>query len=356
MDRLGIAKGLCEYERNSRNLKTLKNSYLILYEGRSYRIDPGAASPLGWGFDYYLEVLRLIEQRHDITGITFLLSNDCPPKLPSYGPTTVLLVLCDEWYKYFPYFYDLRCVFKCYTLKPSFVFPAVGFAGQIAATFQTLKKSAEGLHSRLHAKFEARTTFQASARIYPLPLGYFAKPSNLDLLAQRDIGFFFAGSVEYPTVDSYLRRILSPPKLASRRLMANSAREYLDAHPESGVLRLTNGFLGSVANADNYWPLLIRSRIALCPRGGVAETYRFFEAAAAGCVIISEALPRAWYYDGHPAIIIRNWKQLGDVLEGLLQDEDKMLELADRSTQYWNNRVSESAVAEYIARRLTPPV
>ena len=119
---------------------------------------------------------------------------------------------------------------------------------------------------------------------------------------------------------------------------------------------MTNGFLGSVANADTYWPLLMRSRIALCPRGGVAETYRFFDAAAAGCAIISEALPRAWYYDRHPAIIIRNWKQLGGVLERLLQDEDKMLELADRSTQYWNNRVCESAVAEYIARRLTRPV
>ena len=171
MDRLGIAKGLCECERNTRNPERLKNSYLILYEARSYPIDPGAVSPLGWGFDYYLEVLRLIERNHDIAGLTFILSNDCSPELPSYGRSTVLLVLCDEWYKYFPYFYDLRGVFKCYTLKPSFAFPSVGFAGQIAATFQTLRRSAEGLHSRLRAKLESRTIFQTSARIYPLPLG-----------------------------------------------------------------------------------------------------------------------------------------------------------------------------------------
>jgi hypothetical protein len=93
--------------------------------------------------------------------------------------------------------------------------------------------------------------------------------------------------------------------------MAKTAREYLRLHPGSGLLRLTDGFLGSVSNVEDYWSLLSRAKIVLCPRGGVPETYRFFEAIAAGCVVISEALPGAWYYDDHPAVIVRNWKRLG---------------------------------------------
>jgi hypothetical protein len=186
-----------------------------------------------------------------------------------------------------------------------------------------------------------------------MPLGYFAKPTPRQAEVKKDIGFLFAGSVEYPTLEAFrIRDIITPPKLASRRLMAAAAQDYLKGHPESGLLRLTDGFLGSVSNLDDYWPLLSRAKIALCPRGGVVETYRFFEAAAAGCVIISEALPRTWYYESNPAIIIRNWNDLGFILKELLEDESKLAEIAGRSTHYWKTKLQESVVMEYVARHL----
>jgi hypothetical protein len=353
VDRFGITDKLRQAERSAGEVQALKHSYTILYENKSYRINPSNVSSIGWGFDYYLEVLRQVEQSYDMQGLTFFISNECPSSLPKYGSSVVLLVLCDESYKYYSYFYNLRCIFKCYTLKPPFVFPSVGLSGRVATTFQLLMKSSASFRSRISAHFGTRASLMRFLRIYSLPLGYFAKPNVREPEVERDIGFLFAGSVEYPTVDTLrIRDIMPPPKLASRRLMAAAARTYLKAHPGSGLLRLTDGFLGSVSNADDYWPLLRRAKIALCPRGGVPETYRFFEAAIAGCAIVSEALPRAWYYEGHPAIIVPNWRGLGCVLDELLQDENKLAEMARRSTHYWKTTIRECVVAEYIAQRL----
>jgi hypothetical protein len=353
LDRFGIADKLQQAERCAGDAHALKHSYILLHDNRSYRINPYSVPTIGWGFDYYVEVLRLLEEKYDLAGLTFFVSNQCPSSLPEYGRSVVLFVLCDESYKYYSYFYDLHSVFKCYTLMPSFVLPSAGIRSRIAAGLQSSMKLWPSFCSRLSARLQARSVLTRFPHVYPLPLGYFAKPNLPDLQVERDIGFLFAGSVEYPTPNTlYIREIMSPPKLASRRLMAETAREYLRLHPGSGLLRLTDGFLGSVSNVEDYWSLLRRAKIVLCPRGGVAETYRFFEAAAAGCVVVSEALPGAWYYDDHPAVIIRNWKRLGGILDRFLGDENRLKEMAARSIHYWNTRIRESVVAEYVVQRL----
>ena len=104
-----------------------------------------------------------------------------------------------------------------------------------------------------------------------------------------------------------------------------------------------------------YTQALANSKIALCPRGNYdAESYRIFEAAKLGCVIVSEPLPSRWYYQGCPAVILRTWSELPGVLRDLLSEPAKLRRLSRRGRQWWDSTVSEAAVARFIAMNVGP--
>jgi hypothetical protein len=104
-----------------------------------------------------------------------------------------------------------------------------------------------------------------------------------------------------------------------------------------------------------YTQALANARIALAPRGNFDETFRLFEAARMGCVIVSEPLPVRWYYADCPIVQIRNWAELPNVLKGLLSDAQSLTELSDRTRRWWDEVVSERGVARYIFDRLKEP-
>jgi hypothetical protein len=103
---------------------------------------------------------------------------------------------------------------------------------------------------------------------------------------------------------------------------------------------------------EAYTQALAHAKIALAPRGNFDETFRLFEAAKLGCVIVSEPLPQRWYYQDCPVVSIPKWSVLPGALKGLLADPAKLAELSRRTRQWWDSTLSEAAVANFIAQRL----
>jgi hypothetical protein len=105
---------------------------------------------------------------------------------------------------------------------------------------------------------------------------------------------------------------------------------------------------------DRYTEIMADTKIALVPRGSSVETYRFFEAMRQGCVVICDRLPPHWFYVGCPAVQIDNWGNLDAEVKAMSADPERLAELHHRSLAWWDEKLSESAVAHVIARSLDP--
>ena len=103
---------------------------------------------------------------------------------------------------------------------------------------------------------------------------------------------------------------------------------------------------------SQYLRSLLDTKICLAPRGASTETYRVFEGAFAGCVMITEPLPPAWFYGGLPRVELRAWSQLPTVI-GELRSHPWLLEFMSRQARDWAlNVVSPEPVGEWAARWL----
>jgi hypothetical protein len=94
------------------------------------------------------------------------------------------------------------------------------------------------------------------------------------------------------------------------------------------------------------------SRVALVPRGTVAESYRLFEAWRYGCIAICEELPPRPFLQGAPAITLRSWRELGPVLDSLLADPERQQALHAASLAWWRDVCSAAVVGRRLATEL----
>jgi hypothetical protein len=112
------------------------------------------------------------------------------------------------------------------------------------------------------------------------------------------------------------------------------------------------------ANRDRYVELLANSRIAICPRGAGAATFRFWEALAMGCVplLISDnlVLPLEDRIDWH-AIVLRlaedDVDQLQDFVEA--QDEEHLATMAEEGHRVWQEWFSPENWIRGVAAAVT---
>jgi hypothetical protein len=101
-----------------------------------------------------------------------------------------------------------------------------------------------------------------------------------------------------------------------------------------------------------YSEQMMDAKISLCPRGNFPETFRLFESARAGCVIISEPLPPTWYFREHPALVVSDWCEMPRIVASLLQSPDRLAQLHRLTLLWWQQVVGEAAVGAYIAERI----
>jgi len=198
--------------------------------------------------------------------------------------------------------------------------------------------------------------------MYEIPVGTFNQVELplIDMSARR-IGLFFAGSVAHgrlpgspkPRVWEQVRDRMGP-KTASRRSMLRAMKDLAAANPEVSMeVSEAEGYIKAIyADPEFYSRKLMDAKLSLVPRGTSPQTFRFFQSMRAGCAVITDVLPSQWFFEGSPAIRVRSWKELHDVVPGLL-DEDQLLRRHHQaSLHWWKTRCSEEALAAYMADRL----
>jgi hypothetical protein len=67
---------------------------------------------------------------------------------------------------------------------------------------------------------------------------------------------------------------------------------------------------------------------------------------------VTEPLPDFWFYRGSPAVVVRDWRALPELLDRLLSDPAEQQRRHERSLSWWRERLSPQAVGRYIADRL----
>lgn len=143
------------------------------------------------------------------------------------------------------------------------------------------------------------------------------------------------------------------PKAISRRRMANE------------LSRLSVGvavdFAETASFAESfsldpvaYVRSLLDTKICLAPRGTSVETFRTFEGALAGCVVITEPLPPAWFYAALPHLELSSWSYLASTVQALLSNPPFMAKMAADARNWAESIVSPTAIGQWVARQLRP--
>lgn len=193
-------------------------------------------------------------------------------------------------------------------------------------------------------------------KIFAFPVGY---NKNLNLnscipFPDRKINVFFSGNLHRGrkrmfNYYSYLRVL---PFFLQHRIQAKLKIIYDNAYPDS-YIRFTDGFMRGL-DSESYSAFLKNSKIVLTPHGSIAEEcFRHYEAIKAGCIIVSERLPRNYFFDNSPIIQIESWEQGDGIIRQLLADPDRMMKLHQDSLKWWKDVMSEAAVARYMKDIIT---
>jgi hypothetical protein len=315
--------------------------------------------PDGYFFNYWVGVFKEFEQCSLLSGLTFyLISNhDRVKELPSYGDSVVAVIRSDEECWLPPYLNKVRYVFKTYGFEP---WCGASLSGQSPASVMKCIRD-WGLWTRHYLKYLQKNGFAPGRgdRKMVLPLGY-ARQTDLPgkPFESRRYLVGFLGSIEnrdYPK--SSVKRLVTTPKVIARLRMAHSLEKLAASAPESVFYGRTASFTESTMTGagDRYTEIMADTKIALSPRGSSVETYRFFEAMRQGCVVICDRLPPHWFYEGCPAIQIDDWANLEAEVRALSADPERLTDLHRRSLAWWDEKLSERAIARVIARCLEAP-
>lgn len=203
--------------------------------------------------------------------------------------------------------------------------------------------------------------YDQRTNIFPFPLAPNRGTEELPMVPinERPINLFFSGNLNekrYPlykhlTLLKYLPDAPAPLEKKIAKVFSKVIQSYFNTNlsntfPDSCV-EFTGGYLQG--NVKTFSQMLYDSKIAICPSGfRSTETCRHFEAMRAGCVIISEPLPKNHFYQGSPMIMLDSWKDLRKTVADLLSSPEHLNELHEKTLDWWKNVCCERATASYI--------
>jgi hypothetical protein len=293
---------------------------------------------------YFLGILQHLDQLLHGEGLTFVLTWHLDA-FQEAMEDAVLIMVGDERYQTPSYQRRVRAIFKTGGVRRNPLRETLRLPASIA--WRALLLEARNSLTGIQRRWQYGPPGQPVTPMCELPLGYFAlrdiDPPTID---QRPVDVFFAGSLK---VSGWTMRA----SVTARQQMAAALAEARAVLPQYRIESLlTAPTFGKRLGPEAYTLALASAKIALAPRGSFDETFRLFEAAKLGCVIVSEPLPQRWYYQGCPVVSIPKWSALPGVLRGLLNDPTTLKELSRRGRQWWDSTISEEAVANFIAQRL----
>jgi hypothetical protein len=344
-------------------MRASRSKYVVCspWEAKPFELDilTWQDKPDGYFFNYWVRIFKEFEKCSSLSGLTFyLISNHrLVDELPSYGDDVVAVIRSDEECWIPPYLNKVRYVFKTYGFAP---WCGASLTAQSPASVLKCVRD-WGFWSWRYLSYLSETGFAPARgdRKMVLPLGY-ARQTDLPgkRFESRRYLVGFLGSIEnreYPKFSP--KRLVATPKVIARSRMANSLQKLATWAPESVFYSTTASFTESTmsGSGDRYTETMADTKIALAPRGSSVETYRFFEAMRQGCVVICDRLPPHWFYVGCPAIQIDDWGNLETEVKALSADPERLADLHCRSLAWWDEKLSENAVAQVMAKCLEAP-
>ena len=326
-------------------------THLIASRGKPVRAWDPRDPPRLADFEYLGALAATAEEALPEPGLTLIVTTD-HLSLPHYGRDVVVIQRAGPDARPPAYADRVLAVFKTHAARPVLAArPGHEPAGlTVTSLLSYLQVLAAGAPSRLRPR--------PHAIVEPIPMGVMWMPDvPWRPIAERPVDVLFRGSVE-TAERSGLRGRVGTPKSRSRAAMLAALERLRAEAPELTVdVELTPSFTASKhAGPEEYWASLAGAKICLVPRGDTLETYRLFEAARAGCVIIGERLPPNWFYDPAPVIDQTGWRGLGRCVRALLADAPALAERQQRTLEWWERCAGPEAagrhVAETVASRL----
>lgn len=126
----------------------------------------------------------------------------------------------------------------------------------------------------------------------------------------------------------------------------------LSSHYLQSIIKFNFSFYTGGYSHEEYERITSNSKIVFSPKGWkFAECFRTYEAMSHGCIVISEPLPNVPFYKDIPLIQLSDWKRIDEVVHGLLSDKPKMVKLSAEAYDFWNKRLSNVAISNYIYER-----
>jgi hypothetical protein len=333
-------------------------THVIANRGRPPRPwDPREPPPRA-DFAYLGALAATVEDALPDRQLTLVVTTD-HRTLPVYGPDVVVIQRAGPDARPPDYAHRVLAVFKTHGAHPLLVARPgrEPFALTLTSLLSYLQVLAAGAPARLrlgaHAA-AARAHGRAGPVVEPIPMGVMWMPEvPARPVAERPVDVLFCGSVETDERRGLPGRV-GTPKSRSRRAMLAALTRLQAAAPELTVeLALTPSFAASKrAGPEEYWARLAAAKVCLVPRGDTLETYRLFEAARAGCVIVGERLPSNWFYDAAPVIDRTGWSGLAECLRALVADAPTLADRQRRTLDWWERWAGPQAVGRRVASRV----
>jgi hypothetical protein len=302
---------------------------------------------------YFIDLLGELHRAASGMGVHFLVTGD-PSSIPVTGPNVVAILYHDERSQVPPYADHVQAVFRGGTKNLQWPENPLrcGFHLALLKSLRLSRDKALRVNRRL--RLQARLTVPRN--VFSIPIGPKSReaqnPSPEIGLRSIDLSLFGAiGLPEGARAPVFAYR----PKL----LLRQEAYKALAALRESSShLKVSMGCsddpatYGSPLSLEKYAETLNQTKVSLCPGGNFMETHRHFESARSGCVILSEAPPKEWYYEQHPFVLIDQWRDLPKITKALFADPALLKEKSHQAKQWWDEKISPVAVAKYILTTL----
>jgi hypothetical protein len=284
--------------------------------------------------------------------------------VPLSGPKSVVFVMSEENGLLPRYTGSVGAVFKCYGAK--IVSTAEWFWNHPSLVLSSLAKDAIVCKRVLASRWRWRIDHLrqgdplASATVHHIPLGYHSlPPPNLTPWDARVNDVFFAGSIRQKVQQRKGILQIPNPKEVVRNDLAQALERFEAAKTWKLKLLLAKGFVphavawglvskDTTMSPDDYMKQMADSKICLAPRGTSFETFRHYEAASVGCVVVSDRLPPTWFYRNIPFVFVKDWRKVDEILDRLLRDPAKLKRLHEETLQWWKSRLSPEALAKFI--------
>lgn len=306
---------------------------------------------------YFRRVFQALERIPDDKDFTFYLTNDVE-QLPSYGRRVVAIVVGDEHCRIPLYLHKVGAVFKNCGTRPRLGCrplrePSLVNMLSLLVFGRRCLKYMPGLAYYIRRLMSGKR--RQFAPFCEIPLG----TANQEVVSfkefdARSTTLFFAGSVTHGAYTTSwggaIKDILNP-KRASRVAMLRNLGLVADRDPTVRVEAAVASDYAEAIHSDglDYSERLMDAKISLVPRGACPETFRFFQAMRAGCIVITDVALSQRFYANSPAIQLKSWNELEDVVQSLMADPDLLGQLHRDALDWWSMHCSEEAVGRYIA-------